>query len=76
MFDIKSGSHNNDLGIEITLKLVYFEETRNILKAIRLKKKLEKWNKAWKIILVEKFNPDWQDLSEDLIFNENLTKMD
>jgi len=71
MYETKSGSKN----IQRYRKLLYFEETRNVLEAIRLKKKIVKWDKVWKIILIEKFNPDWEDLSKDLITNESLTKV-
>ncbi len=28
---------------------------------------LKKWNRQWKIELIEQFNPDWNDLYEELI---------
>jgi putative endonuclease len=31
--------------------------------AIRREKQLKKWNRAWKLALVEGLNPDWRDLS-------------
>ena len=46
--------------------LVYFETTSNIQAAIEREKKLKKWNRAWKINLIEKDNPEWEDLSENL----------
>jgi putative endonuclease len=30
--------------------------------AIRREKQLKKWNRAWKIRLIEEMNPDWDDL--------------
>ena len=48
-------------------KLVYFETTDNIDSAIRREKQIKKWNRDWKIELIEKDNPDWRDLYLDLI---------
>jgi putative endonuclease len=30
--------------------------------AIRREKRLKRWNRDWKIRLIEKFNPNWDDL--------------
>ncbi len=45
-------------------KLVYFEQFTNINKAIRREKRLKKWNRQWKIDLIENENLDWKDLAE------------
>lgn len=45
--------------------LVYFESTTDVNEAILREKRLKKWKRQWKIELIEKSNPDWQDLSED-----------
>ena len=47
-------------------KLVYYEQTNDVREAILREKRLKKWNRDWKIKLIEKMNPDWKDLSEDL----------
>jgi putative endonuclease len=47
--------------------LVYFEITESIESAIDREKKLKKWNREWKIRLIEKSNPDWRDLYLELI---------
>ena len=31
-----------------------------------IEKRLKKWNRAWKLKLIEEQNPNWRDLSEDL----------
>ena len=46
--------------------LVYFEEYSDIRDAIAREKQLKKWNRAWKIRLIEKMNPLWKDLYFDL----------
>ena len=43
-------------------KLVYFEQFDDIENAIRREKRLKKWNRAWKIRLIEELNPNWDDL--------------
>jgi putative endonuclease len=43
-------------------RLVYFEQYDNIEHAILREKRLKKWNRAWKIRLVEESNPNWDDL--------------
>ena len=47
-------------------KLVYFEDTIDVLSAIAREKQLKKWNRAWKIRLIEEKNPDWKDLYTDI----------
>ncbi|MCF6294842.1 MAG: GIY-YIG nuclease family protein [Flavobacteriaceae bacterium] len=47
-------------------KLVYFENFDNEENAILREKRMKKWNRAWKIELIEKVNLDWKDLYNDL----------
>ena len=42
--------------------LVYYEETSDINSAIEREKQIKKWNRKWKTNLIEKDNPDWNDL--------------
>ena len=42
--------------------LVYFEVHADMYEAIQREKRLKKWNRAWKISLIEKDNPNWVDL--------------
>jgi len=46
-------------------RLVYFESCEDVYQAIIREKQLKKWNRQWKIFLIEKTNPEWTDLSED-----------
>ena len=48
--------------------LVCFEQHTTMEQAITREKRLKKWNRAWKIRLIEEANPDWRDLAEDLGF--------
>ncbi len=47
-------------------KLVYFETTRYVNNAIKREKQIKKWNREWKINLINDLNPDWNDLSDHL----------
>lgn len=47
-------------------KLVYYEQTENVLSAIEREKVLKKWKRQWKIDLFEKENPEWKDLYKTL----------
>ena len=49
-------------------KLVYFEEYASILEARAREYTLKRWARAWKIELIEKANPQWRDLTDDLAF--------
>ena len=43
-------------------RLVYFEQFDDAENAIGREKRLKKWNRAWKIRLIEEVNPNWDDL--------------
>jgi putative endonuclease len=45
-------------------KLVWFEQTSSIEAAIQKEKQMKKWNRSWKIRLIEENNPGWNDLGE------------
>jgi len=47
-------------------KLVYFEHFTNIEYAIKREKQLKKWKRSWKNELVEKKNPNWDELYETI----------
>ncbi len=48
-------------------RLVYFEQLEDMEAAISREKQLKKWNRAWKLRLIEGQNPDWNELYETLI---------
>ncbi|MCG8355394.1 MAG: GIY-YIG nuclease family protein [Kiloniellales bacterium] len=48
-------------------RLVYFEQTDDVRSALQREKSLKRWNRDWKIALIEKHNPDWHDLSDTLV---------
>jgi len=49
-------------------QLVYFEAFDSILEARAREHSLKRWRRAWKIALIEKLNPDWRDLTDELNF--------
>ena len=60
--------HKNDSAEGFTKKygihlLVYVETHDDVNTAIQREKQLKKWNREWKINLIEKSNPNWVDLS-------------
>ena len=48
-------------------QLVYFEQCEDIRTAIQREKRIKKWKRAWKVELIEKLNPDWKDLYEEIV---------
>ena len=48
-------------------QLVNYETTNDIQSAIIREKQLKKWNRKWKLRLIEKENWEWKDLYNDLI---------
>ncbi len=64
--------HKNNLVEGFTSKyqvhhLVYFEQCEDMTSAITREKQLKKWNRKWKLRLIEERNPEWKDLYEDLL---------
>ena len=59
--------HKNNLIEGFTKKynvhtLVYYEPYNDIYDAIAREKNIKKWKRRWKIELIEKSNPKWEDL--------------
>lgn len=47
--------------------LVYYEVYDEIEEAIKREKQLKNWHREWKIELVNKQNPKWEDLYESIL---------
>ena len=45
--------------------LVYYEHHLDIYVAITREKKIKKWNRKWKLRLIENLNPYWRDLYKE-----------
>jgi len=50
-------------------QLVYFEQYQDMMTAITREKQLKKWNRSWKLALIEKENPNWHDLFAEIMEN-------
>ena len=48
-------------------KLVYYEIWQDERGAIQREKTLKHWNRNWKLALIEKENPEWRDLYDDIV---------
>lgn len=64
--------HKNNLVEGFTKKygahlLVYFEQFGDMVAAIAREKQIKKWDRAWKIELIETSNPDWRELWEEIM---------
>ncbi len=46
--------------------LVWYEHHHTMEMAIRREKQLKKWNRKWKLGVIEKMNPQWRDLHEEI----------
>jgi len=46
--------------------LVWYERHTEMYSAITRERQLKKWNRNWKIELIEEMNPDWSDLYEEI----------
>ncbi len=47
--------------------LVYVEPHATMPEAILREKQMKKWNRAWKIALIERANPEWRDLYDEVL---------
>jgi putative endonuclease len=68
----RAWEHKNDLVEGFTKKygvhhLVYYEIHEDMTSAIIREKQIKKWNRLWKLELIEKQNPTWKDLFDDII---------
>jgi len=65
-------AHKNDEIPSFTRKygcklLVWFEQHEHMHAAIHREKQIKRWLRKWKLALIEKSNPTWRDLYEDLV---------
>ena len=63
--------HKNDLVKGFTKRygvhrLVWYEVHETMESAIMREKALKKWNRAWKVELIENSNPDWAELYDEI----------
>jgi putative endonuclease len=68
----RSWEHKNNVVEGFTRKynvhrLVWYETHETMLTAIQREKQIKKWNRDWKIKLIEKENPEWCDLYTEIL---------
>lgn len=67
IYQHKNKSHSNTFSARYNLnKLVYFENYNEVKDAKLRERQLKKWKRTWKIELIEKINPEWLDLYDNL----------
>jgi len=66
---ILASKRNGTLYIGVTNDIIrrVYEQFDDIEYAIQREKRLKKWNRIWKLELIEKVNPGWKDLYNDLV---------
>jgi putative endonuclease len=47
--------------------LVWYEVHETRESAFQRERQLKKWNRAWKLALIERSNPSWRDLSDEVM---------
>ncbi|WP_282043582.1 GIY-YIG nuclease family protein [Winogradskyella flava] len=67
IYQHKTKAHPNTFSARYNLnKLVYFEAFETEDEARLREKQMKKWNRAWKLELIEKSNPEWKDLYKEI----------
>ena len=59
-----TGGFTQEYGVK---QLVWYELQADALTAIQREKQLKRWNRAWKIALIEQGNPQWLDLFDQIL---------
>jgi putative endonuclease len=64
--------HKHDLVESFTKKygihmLVYYETGGDYESTLQREKQIKEWKRNWKIALIEKGNPEWRDLYDDIL---------
>ena len=49
-----------------TTRLVWYEMHDTMESAIEREKRIKKWNRAWKVEMIDALNPSWRDLWPDI----------
>jgi putative endonuclease len=50
-----------------THRLVWYEQHESIVEAITREKRIKKWNRDWKVNLIQALNPAWRDLWPEIV---------
>ena len=68
----RAWEHRNDVVAGFTHehdvhRLVWYEVHGSAYEAITREKQIKKWNRDWKVNLIQRSNPDWVDLYDEII---------
>ncbi|QGP79002.1 GIY-YIG nuclease family protein [Sphingobium sp. CAP-1] len=68
----RTWQHRNGFGGEFASKyacrfLVWYEAHDDIQEARQRELRMKKWERAWKLLLIEAMNPQWRDLFDDIL---------
>jgi len=68
---LRAHQHRTNVGSTFTAKydvkmLAWVEHYGDVNEAIAREKQLKKWERKWKLALIEAFNPQWRDFYEEL----------
>ena len=66
----RNWQHKNDMAEGFTKRhsvhlLVWYEMHETMVAANTREKQIKKWNRDWKVNLIQAMNPDWRDMSTD-----------
>ncbi len=64
--------HKNDKADGFTKRycmhnLVWYELHADMMSALKREKNIKEWKREWKVNLIEKNNPDWRNLYDDIV---------
>ena len=67
----RAGEHKNDVvegftGRHGLHRLVWYEQHATAMEAIRREKLIKKWHRDWKVNLIQRENPEWNDLYDSI----------
>jgi len=65
------GEHKYEKGSRFTeryavKKLVWYKHCETAENAVAFEKRLRRYSRQWKVNLIEEFNPDWNDLYDEI----------
>ena len=67
IWEHKNGAHEGFTKKYEVHTLVWYERHETMESAISREKAVKKWERSWKIELIEKLNPEWRDLYQEII---------